>query len=86
MSKQKTIFDSEYRALIDSLVQERKRLGLAQSEVARLTNLNQSEISKIENFERRLDVLEFKKLLLAYRIGENQFLSDLIKSYFNLDI
>lgn len=86
MSKQKTIYDSEYRALIDSLVRERKRLGLSQQEVSELTNLNQSEISKIENFERRLDILEFKKLLLAYRINRNQSLSFLVKNYFNLEL
>lgn len=86
MSKQKTIYDSEYRALIGSLVQERKRLGLSQHEVSELTDLNQSEISKIENFERRLDVLEFKKLLLAYRINGNRPLSVLVKNFFNLEI
>jgi transcriptional regulator with XRE-family HTH domain len=86
MSKHKTIYDSEYRALLDGLVKERKRLGLSQQEVAQLTNLNQSEISKIENFERRLDVLEFKKILMAYRIDMNEQLSFFVKTFFNLEI
>lgn len=86
MSKQKTVYDSEYRALIDGLARERKRLGLSQCEVSELTHLNQSEISKIENFERRLDILEFKRLLLAYRINGNQSLSFLVKNYLNLEI
>jgi len=86
MSNHKTIYDSEYRALLDCLVQERKRLGLSQQEVAQLTNLNQSEISKIENFERRLDVLEFKKILMAYRINMNEPLSFFVKNFFNLEL
>jgi transcriptional regulator with XRE-family HTH domain len=85
MSKHKTIYDNEYRAVLNRLVQERKRLGLSQHEVAELTNLNQSEISKIENFERRLDVLEFKKMLMAYRINTNEPLSNFVKSFFKLE-
>ena len=85
MSKHKTIYDNEYRAVLNRLVQERKRLGLSQHEVAELTNLNQSEISKIENFERRLDVLEFKKMLMAYRINTNEPLSIFVKNFFKLE-
>jgi len=85
MSKHKTIYDNEYRAVLNRLVQERKRLGLSQHEVAELTNLNQSEISKIENFERRLDVLEFKKMLMAYIINTNEPLSNFVKSFFKLE-
>lgn len=84
MKKEKTIHSEDYRRMIQSLVRERKRLGLSQIEVARTVGITQSDLSKIENLERRLDVLEFKKLLLTYRVESNVLLSDYIANYLNL--
>ncbi len=85
MNKTKTIHNQEYSNLIDMLGQERKRLGLSQTEVARRLNMTQSDISKIESDERRLDVLEFKALLKVYRIGENLKLKELVTRFLELD-
>lgn len=80
----KTIYSADYSTLIDLLTAERKRLGLSQSEVALNLEMAQSDVSKIENQERRIDVLEFKKLLTAYRVSENPILNSQIKKFLGL--
>ena len=80
----KSIYSSDYKAFIDALIQERKRLGLSQSEVANLLEMTQSDISKIEGCDRRIDVMELKKLLEAYRVKTNHKLTVLTKNFFEL--
>ena len=84
MKRYKTIHNQEYAKLINELVLERKRLGLSQHEVAEAISMSQSEISKIETIERRVDVFEFRKLIEVYRITENSKLRNKIRSFFNL--
>lgn len=81
----KTIHSDEYRQLIEKLLCERKRLGLSQLDVAEEVGMTQSELSKTENLERRLDALELKKLLIAYRIDSNRSLELFIMKFFNLE-
>lgn len=83
MSK-KTIHAKEYAQIIEVLTSERKRLGLSQVEVATALNMSQSDVSKFETQERRLDILEFKRLIDLYRVGENAKLCSQIKSFFGL--
>ena len=83
MSK-KTIHAREYALIIEVLTSERKRLGLSQVEVAAALNMSQSDVSKFETQERRLDILEFKRLIDLYRISENATLCTQIKSFFGL--
>ena len=71
MKRIKTIHNHTYSKLIDVLTAERKRLGLSQSVVAKKLGMTQSDISKIESNERRLDVMEFKTILNIYGITEN---------------
>jgi len=82
MDTTKTIQNQQYLKLIVDLRTERERLGLTQIEIARSLNMTQSEISKIETAERRLDILELKKLLKVYRITENKKLKQLIYDFF----
>jgi transcriptional regulator with XRE-family HTH domain len=77
----KTIHDSQYRKLISELAQERIRLNISQGELATQVGLNQSDVSKIEKFERRLDVLEFFMILKALRIKENVRLQNFVKDF-----
>lgn len=81
----KTIHSDEYRQLIEKLLCERKRLGLSQLDVAEEVGMTQSELSKTENLERRLDALELKKLLIAYRIDSNRSLELFIVKFFSLE-
>ena len=67
----KSIYEAEYRAIIERLVERRKELGLSQSEVAdRLgEGFDQTVISKVETFVRRIDIIETKKLCEALKMN-----------------
>lgn len=58
-----TIHDHRYRCLVQLLVKLRKDTNLSQSILAKELGLSQSDISKIENHERRLDALEIFEYL-----------------------
>lgn len=77
----KTIHNNKYQALVQELTQERVRLNISQGELAEQVGLNQSDISKIEKFERRLDVLEFSQILSALRIKENLRLQTIVREF-----
>jgi len=85
MKREKTIHHEKYCEIIDFLRAERKRLGLSQSDVAEALNMTQSDISKIETYERRVDVWEFKTLLSLYRISQNEPLKRMVTVYLGLD-
>ncbi len=81
MIKTKTIYDKLYQSLINELTKERIRLSISQSELAVNIGLNQSDISKIEKFEKRLDVLEFSLILKELRINENIRLQRIVNDF-----
>ncbi len=85
MKRNKTIHNEQYCNLIEGLCQERKRLGISQTEVADFLQMRQSEISKIETIERRIDVFEFKQLLKIYRINDNLKLKQLVMKFLELE-
>lgn len=59
----KTIFDPNYRRLISWLVSERKNKGITQPQLAVILGFpSQSYISKIETFERKIDVVEYVQI------------------------
>lgn len=64
----------EYRDLIGKLVQARKDAGLAQVQVAKILKKPQSFISKVETFQRRIDVLELKRFAAIYKKNLNDLL------------
>lgn len=80
----KTIHNARYQKLLTELMGERIRLNISQSELAAQVGLNQSDISKIEKLERRLDVLEFALILDALRIHDNLRLQEVIKEFTGL--
>ena len=84
MGKDKSIFDESYRAMVHELAQERLRLTISQGELANAIGLHQSDISKIEKLERRLDVLEFARILEVFRISENRRLESLVKAFLGM--
>lgn len=61
----KSIHDPRYKKLIEVLIDERKSSGLTQAELARRIGRTQSEVSKIEQCERRIDVIEFFNWIAA---------------------
>ena len=84
MTREKTIHNKIYMDLIQLLVTERQRLGLSQAEVASQLGLTQSEVSKVETLERRLDTLEFQQLLSVYRVNENKKLRHAILEFLEI--
>lgn len=65
----KSTYSETYRSLIDHLVRARKAKGITQASLAQNLGRPQSFVSKIENGERRLDVVEF--IEIAHLIGED---------------
>lgn len=58
----KTIYQENYRKLISELITIRKTANLTQAQIAQKLQKPQSYIAKIENLERKLDILEFVQL------------------------
>ncbi len=59
----KSIFNERYRKLVGWMMAERKFKKISQKELSeRLGFPNSSYISKIEQFERRMDILEYVKI------------------------
>lgn len=59
------------------LVQERKKTGLSQAELAERLSRPQSFVSKYERGERRIDVVEFEQVAQALGIDPIGFLKKL---------
>ena len=56
----KTIHSKEHRVLISLLRKIREERGFTQSQLAKLIESDQTFISKIENSERRIDLIELR--------------------------
>jgi DNA-binding XRE family transcriptional regulator len=54
----KSIHDPTYQKLIDRLAARRKEVSMTQIELAEKLGWPQSAVSKLETYERRLDLLE----------------------------
>lgn len=55
----KTIHNSRYQAFLPLLLEAKVEAGITQKELATKLGRSQSFVSKTENAERRLDVIEF---------------------------
>jgi ribosome-binding protein aMBF1 (putative translation factor) len=68
----KTLRSPRHRRLTEGLARERKRAGLTQAQLADAIGRPQSFIAKVEQGERRLDVVEFVAVAeaLGRRPGE----------------
>lgn len=64
----KTIYDDRYRKLIERLRSRRLELGLTQEWVARQLKVPRTWPGKIEQCERRLDLLEAWNLCRLYGV------------------
>lgn len=60
-----TIHDARYQRLIDILIQKRVSAGISQSKLADELGMSQPDVSKVERFVRRVDVLEFFDWVIA---------------------
>lgn len=62
----KSTFTADYRALLAKLKGARATAGLTQDEAAKLLGKPQSYVSKCEQGERRIDVIELKAFARIY--------------------
>ena len=58
----KSIYESAYRTLLDLLIEARSDAGMTQQQLADKLERPQSFVSKVENGDRRLDVIEFLEI------------------------
>ncbi len=65
-------FDREYRAIIAALQRHRKEAGMTQWDLARAMGTDQSQISKLERSERRLDIMDYLRICRAIGIDPGQ--------------
>lgn len=79
-SPSKSLFSSENDVLRQTLRQERKRLGLTQAAVAEACRWEQSVIAKIEQGERRVDVVEFIWMAEAMRLKPERLFRLVLKN------
>lgn len=70
-------YDDEYRTLIACLKDLRESKGMTQTQLAEILGKGQSYVSKYEQCQRRLDVLEVRKICVS--LGTS--LPDLVKEF-----
>lgn len=70
----KTIYDPKYEHIIKRLKMARKEAGFKQEYVADKIKKYASYVSKIENGDRRLDVIELIELAKLYQKDINYFI------------
>ena len=73
----KSVFTDRYRRLLEMLVEARTSAGLSQVELAEKIGWQQTDISKVERGERRLDLVEFLEFAEALRIDAGDFVRKL---------
>lgn len=75
----KSIYSKKYGQFLDLLIEARKEADLTQVEVASRLGRPQSFVSKYENGERRLDVVEFLDVAKVLQCDPVRVLRNLTK-------
>lgn len=73
-----SVYSEEYQRVINALKKARKEKGITQAQLAEALGKPQSFIAKVENGERRLDVVEFVHLARLLEINFEQLLKEII--------
>ena len=74
---EKTIYSSEYDAVVRLLRAARKTARITQVELAERLGLTQSLVSKMERGDRRLDIIEVRTMCRAIGISFPEFVNQL---------
>ena len=82
---EKSVFTPHYDAFRARLVRMRKTAGLTQRQLAERVKRPRSFVSRIEQGERRLDVIEFYWICRACRVSPEQTAADVMRECAKLD-
>ena len=77
----KSVFTENYETFLKILVRLRKGIGMTQTQLAQKIKQNQSYVSKYENGERRLDVIEFVQIAKAIGADPLQIIDELVGNW-----
>lgn len=73
----KSIHDKSYQQLLELLRSKRIEKGVTQKQLASVLGVAQGIISKIENHERRLDIIELRNICKAIGVSFPDFVKQL---------
>lgn len=76
---EKSIYDIEYKVLLKLIYTLRVGKGLRQADLADMLEEHQSFISKIENGERRVDLVELKRICEVMDVSLSDFIHEFEK-------
>jgi transcriptional regulator with XRE-family HTH domain len=76
----KSVHTKNYARFLQLLVEVRKNAGVTQEQVAERLNRHQSFVSKYENGERRVDLIEFLEIAEAIGFDPVSFMKTIQKS------
>jgi transcriptional regulator with XRE-family HTH domain len=76
----KSVHTRNYRLFLELLIKARKDAGVTQEQLAKRLNRPQSFVSKCENGERRLDVIELLQFLYSIGVEPMNFFKTIVKS------
>lgn len=72
----KAIYSPEHKHLVEQLKKARTEAGLSQVEAAKRLKCTQSQLSKIESGQRRIDLVQLKELARTYGKSISHFLQE----------
>ena len=78
--RQSRLQDPRYRAIIDRFVELRDEVGLNQRELAERLGLPRSYVSKAENYERGLDLVQMVDWLRALGVDDRKVIASIVSS------
>ena len=71
-----SVHDPKYKKFCRLIVDHRLRRGMTQTQLAEKLRRPQSFVSKYENCERRIDLIEFMEIVAALKIDAVEFIRD----------
>jgi len=77
----RSVFTAAYAALIERIVRARRQSGFTQLELAEKLGKPQSFISKIEQGQRRVDVVEFCAIIEALGGDPLRVMAEIVSSF-----
>lgn len=72
---EKSIISKDYNLFLDFLKKTRRDANFTQIQIARKLKMTQSQISKVERGERRIDYIELRKWLQALGVPIVEFVT-----------